>query len=153
MSIPTYDLSKVQFTSEANSFKNDSNIYTGTINFVTSIPAGSFQTVSQTVTLDSSPQFSQLYAYFQEFADATQQYFFGSGYNTAQWYQSNIDTKLGVVVTAPAFDAGVLDGVVYPVINGNQVTVTAIVNNPYSSTITLQALSIPWAFIEYTMTN
>lgn len=153
MSVPDYDLNKVQFTSEANSFKNDGAIYTGTLTFVTSIPSGSFQVVSHTETLSSSPQFSMLYGYYQEYMDTLQQYSIGSGYNTAQWYDANVNNKIGFVVTAPAPNAGPLDGLLYPVINGNQVTINAIVNNPYASTITLQALSIPWAFIIYTLTN
>lgn len=153
MSVPTFDLNKAQFASTANSFKNDGQIYTGTIDFVTSIPASSFQTVSQTTTLSSSPVFSMLYGYYQEYIDTFQQYYSGSGYNAAQWYDGNVDNKVGFLVTAPLANAGPLEGLIYPVINGNQVTVTAIVNNPYGSTITLQALSIPWAFIEYTLTN
>lgn len=152
MSIPQYDLSKVQFSSEANSFKNDGDIYKGTINFVTSIPSGSFQTVSQTTDLAETPQFSILFGYYQEYTDAFQQYNGGS-YNTAQWYDANVNNKIGFIVTSPAPSAGPLDGLLYPVINGNQVTVVVIVNNPYGSTITLQAKSIPWAFVSYTMTN
>jgi len=154
MSVPTYDLNKVQFASQANSFKNDGQIYTGSIVFATSIPSGSFAQASTTFTLDSSsPQFSMLYANFQEYTDTVQQYFVGSGYNTAQWYDGNVNNKIGFVVTAPAAQAGPLEGIIYPLINGNQVTVVAIVNNPYAVSITLQALTIPYAFIEYTMSN
>lgn len=152
MSSPSFDLSKVQFTSVANSFKNDAQIYKGSITLSASIPGSSFLTASTTFTLASSPQFSILYAFFQEFTDASQQYFVGSGYNPAEWYQTSVDTRLGVIVTTSPFQ-GPIDGLIYPVINGNQVTVTALVNNPYSSTIAYTPLTIPFAFFYYTLSN
>jgi hypothetical protein len=147
MSTPPLDLSKVQYTSLANSFKND-RVYTGTLTISAAIPAGSFLTASSTTTLSVLPQFSMLYANFQEYMDAFQQFNFGSGYNTAQWYQAGINNRLGVVVTTAPFQ-GVIDGMIYSVINGNQVTVTAIINNPYGSTINYNALSIPWCLFCY----
>jgi hypothetical protein len=147
------DLSKAQFSSTANSFKNNGTLYSGSVVFPTSIASGSFSQSSQTVTLDAAPEFSMLYAYFQDFSDSFQQFLVGSGYNTAQWYQSTVNTKAGVVVTAPAPQAGVLQALIYPVINGNTVTVIGLINNPYSVAITLQALTVPWRFIIYTMTN
>lgn len=153
MSVPKYDLNKVQFSSEANAFKNDGTIYTGTLNFPTSIAGNTTVTVSQTVALTSAPQFSLLFAYFQDYMDTLQQYFYGSGYSGQAWYPGTVDNKVGLVATAPAPQAGPVVALIYPVINGNTVTVTGIVPNPYSVTITLTALSVPWSFIEYTMTN
>jgi hypothetical protein len=150
MSLP--DLSKLQYYSDANSFKNDGVLYTGTLTFPTSIDSGSFVTTTQSFSLSSAPQFSMLYAFYQEFFDAFQQFNVGSGYNTAQWYQASVDNKIGVTIPSGTH-AGVIEATIYPVINGNNVTVTGLINNPYTAAITINALSIPWAFCEYTLTN
>lgn len=152
MSVPSYDLTKVQYSSEANSFKNDSTIYSGTLNFPTTCVPG-VNTVSSSVTLTSSPVFSVLYAFFQESMDTLQQSLVGSGYNAAQWYLASVDVGVGLTVTAPSAHAGVLSGQIYPQINGDTVTVVGLLNNPYDVNITLSALSVPWAFIEYTLLN
>jgi hypothetical protein len=153
MSSPSFDLSKVQFTSAVNSFKNDGAVYTGSLTLSASIPSHSFLTASTTVTVDTPPQFSLLYGYFQDLDDAIQQYIYGTGYETAHWYQAGVNNRFSVMVTSPAPNVGPLDGLLYPVINGNQVTITALVNNPYASTITYTALTIPFAFINYSLTN
>jgi len=150
MSLP--DLSKLQYFSGANSFKNDGFIYTGSIAFPTSIAGGSFVTTTQSFTLSSAPVFSMLYCYYQEYYDAAQQNTIGSGYNGPQWYQASVNSKLGLVIPS-GVHAGVIDATVYTVIDGNTVTVTGLVNNPYSTAITLNAVSVPYAFIEYTLTN
>ncbi len=152
MSTPTFDLSKVQYTSMANSFKNDGVPYKGTLTLSASIPSGSFLTASTSVTLTNQPQFAMLYAYYQEATDMQQQYAVGSGYQPAQWYQATVNNKIGVHVTS-APNVGVITGIIYPVINNNQVTVTAIINNPYSNAITYDPLTIPWAFFCYTLSN
>lgn len=153
MSVPNYDLNNVQFSSEANSFKNDSIVYTGTLTLPTSVPAGSTGIAFANFTLSAVPQFSQLYAFFQELTDGIQQDTVGSGYNTAQWYDGSLNNKLAVRVTAPVGSTGVFGGLVYPIINGTQVQVQAIYSNSASSTVTLAPLTIPFAFIEYTLTN
>lgn len=153
MAVPLYDLNKVQFSSQANSFKNNSVVYQGSLVLSASIPAGSFLTVSQTFTIPESPQFSELYAFFQDEMDVEQQYFVGSGFDPARWYKASVNNPFAIIVLTPGANAGPLGGIIYPVIKGNQITVNAIVNNPYSSTITYTPLTIPFAFIEYTMTN
>lgn len=152
MSSPSFDLSKVQFTSAANSFKNDGVIHKGTLTLSASIPGNSFLTSTQTFTLNNSPQFSMLYAFFQEFGDAEQQFIVGSGFNGPEWYLTSVDTRIGVIVTTSPHQ-GATDALIYPVINGNQVTVTAIINNPYSTTISYTSVNIPYAFFCYTLTN
>lgn len=147
-----FDLSKVQSTSVVNSFKNDGGIYKGSLTLSASIPAGSFLTSSTTVTLTSAPQFCMLYAFFQEYMDVTEQWAGKVDYNPAAWYLTGINNRFAVLVSAPGASPPA-DGIIYPVINGNQVTVNAILNNPYSSTMTYTALTIPFAFFEYTMTN
>lgn len=152
MSIP-FDLTKVDYTSMANSFKNDNFIYTGTMTFPTSIASGSFVTVTQSFDIGESPQFSMLYAYFQEYLDTSEEYFGGVSFRPQEWYSISINSKVGMLVTAPAPQAGPLDAIIYPVINGTTVTVTGLVNNPYSVGITLEALEVPWAFVIYTLAN
>lgn len=153
MSVPAFDLRKVQFASQANAFKNDGFIYGGSIDTTTSIASGSFHVSSQSFDLPTQPVFSQLYGYFQEYVDTFQQYYTGSGYQTEQWWNASVNNKIGFVVTAPGPQAGPLDGIIYPVINGNTITVNVLINNPYAATITITAQTIEYAFITYTMTN
>lgn len=153
MSTPTYDLSKVQFTSEANSFKNDSLLFQGSLTLPTSITSHSFNISSQNFTIPNTPTFSVLYGYFQDFYDAFDQYFAGSSYKTSQWFETNINAKVGIIVTAPAPQAGPIEGLIYPTISGNTVTVNLLVNNPYGVTITIAPQTIPYAFITYSLTN
>jgi len=149
----TADLSKLELYSGANSFKNNSRLYSGTINLPTSIPSGSFSQSLSSVTLDAPPQFSMFYAQFQEVFDAIEQYFGGPIYNGVQWYQASVNVRVGVTVTAPAPQAGIIEGLIYPVINGVNVSIIALINNPYATAITLAPQSIPWRFASYTMTN
>jgi hypothetical protein len=147
------DLSKLQYYSGANSFKNDGTLYSGTMTFPTSIPSHSFVVTTHTETLAETPQFSMMYAYFQEYLDHAQQDIGSSEFNAAQWYQTSVNTKIGLTVTAPSGSAGPLDALIYPVINGTTLTVTGLVNNPYGDAITITALDVPWRFISYTMTS
>lgn len=137
-----FDLSKVQSTTTANSFKNDGLVYKGDIVFPTSIPGGSFSTSTVNFTVSVAPQFCVLYAYFQEFMDV------GTA-NPAQWYQTSINTKIGLTVSGKP----TLDAIIYPVINGTTITVTGLVNNPYSTSISLTQLTVPFAFVNYGLAN
>jgi hypothetical protein len=142
------NLDDVIFSSVNNSFKNDGDLYTGSINFPTSLTAGQLSITTTAVALGELPQFSKFYAYFQEFLDAT----IG---NPAQWYPCNVGGQfsVGIDVTAPGPEAGWITAGIYPVILGDEVLVTAAVFNPYNVTVTLAALNVPFAFIEYTLAN
>lgn len=147
------DLSKVQYDSSANSFKNDSLLYIGSIVFPTTIAVGTFVTITQDFTVPEQPVFSHLYAFFKEFSDASASFNGYSGDRGAQWYKISVNAKVGLIVTAPAANAGPLEALIYPVINGSTITVTGIVNNPYPSNITLNPVTVPFGYIEYTLTN
>lgn len=153
MSSPPFDLSKVQFTSLANSFKNDAELYPGSITFSDPIPAGSTLTSSTPITVSSAPVFSTLYAYFQEAQDMTQQYAIGSGYRTAQWYQVSVSTQISVALTTAPYTNTILVGQMYTIINGNQVTVEAKIPNPYAVPVSYVPITIPWNFFIYSLTN
>jgi hypothetical protein len=142
------DLSKVQFASTYNAFKNNNTLYTGSISFPTSLTSGQQSITTQAVPISVSPQFSKFYANFWEVVDRI------SSTSSAQWYEAPISAySVGIQVTAPAPNVGVINCGVYPVLIGNQMLVTAQVNNPYSNGITLGALTVPYAFIEYTLAN
>lgn len=142
------DLSKLILHSGFNAFKNDGNVYIGSISFPASMTTGQFYTTTVSFTISSSPQFTRFFAFFRETVDAT---LLGGG---AQWYPGNVAVgSVGVHVNAPAPNVGYLNGAVYPIINGNTVTVKAELKNPYGNSITLDALSVPFAFIEYTLAN
>jgi hypothetical protein len=145
---PIVDLSQVISATTYNAFKNDGFLYTGSLNFPTSITAGATSTVTSVITLGEAPQFSKFYAYFQEYLDATVG-------GSAEWYPASVGSQwnVGIHVSAPGGDVGWLNCAIYPVINGQKVTVTGIVFNPYSGTITLTALNVPFAFVEYTLAN
>lgn len=148
---PPVDLSKLQYTSLTNSFKNDSEIYTGTLTLSSPVAAGSFLIASTSFTVASPPQFSMLYAYYQEFGDATQQVLVGYNFNLQEWYQTSVDCRLGIKPTSPTTTP--TDALIYPVINGTTVTINALLNNPYGSTLVYNPVTIPYSFINYTMTN
>jgi hypothetical protein len=142
------DLSKVILATPYNAFKNDGDLYTGSINFPTSLTAGQLSVTTVPTTLGELPQFSKFYAYFQEFLDATVG-------NPQQWYPAGVGGQwgVGIHVSAPAPNVGWLNAAIYPVILGNTILVTAQVFNPYSNTVTLNALNVPFAFVEYTLAN
>ena len=148
------DLSKLITNSPNNSFKNDGTIYTGTIAFPTSCASGTSATSTYSFTLNDTPQFSKFFAYFRETTDAITAYVGGSS-NGTLWYDQNtaVNQGVGITVTSPAPSAGVISASLYPIINGNTITITAEVWNPYSSTISISPLSVPFAFIEYTLAN
>ena len=143
------DLSKLIFSSSANTFKNDNAVYLGSISFPTSVLASSTASTTTTVTLPESPVFSKFFAFYKEYYDAR----LGTG--SAQWYSSSMPGLGGIPVdiTAPSAQAGWINAWLYPVINGRILTVTALISNPYALNITVAALSVPFAFVEYTLAN
>lgn len=142
------DLSDLIFYSPDNAFKNV-NSYPGSITFPTSVLAGATATVTSVITLTDTPVFTNFFTNFLQITDAE----FSTG--SAQWYTSNESggDDIGIHVTAPAPDVGWLNASVYPVIDGNTVTVTGTVFNPFSGTVTLTALTVPFVFVEYTLAN
>jgi hypothetical protein len=142
------DLSKVVLATSANSFKNDDQIYTGSINFPTSLLASQLSVTTVTVNLSEVPNFSKFYAYFKEYLDATVG-------GAAQWYPANVGGQwsVGIYVSAPSGYAGWINCAIYPVIEAGVIYVTAAVFNPYSVNITLTALNVPFAFVIYSLAN
>ena len=142
------NLDNVILATAYNSFKNDGFNYTGSISFPTSLTSNQLSITTTPVSLGELPQFSKFYAFFKEYLDATVG-------NAAEWYPCNVGGQFGVGidVTAPGGEAGWIQASVYPVITGDTVLVTAAVFNPYNVTITLAALTVPFAFIEYTLAN
>ena len=141
------DLSKVIYSSNNNSFKNDGTIYTGSVTFPTSLTSGQNSITTTTINISSFPQFSKFYANFKEEADCV--YSTGS----VQWYDEIVSAgSIGIHVnTAP--HVGYINCSLYPVILTNTVLITASVQNPYNVTIGLDSLTVPYAFIEYTLAN
>lgn len=131
-----------------NAFKNI-NSYPGSINFPTSVTSGSTVTVTSVITLTDTPVFTNFFANFLQVTDA--QFSVGS----AQWYTSNESggVDIAIHISAPAPDVGYTNAALYPVINGNTVTVTGTVFNPFAGTITLTPLTVPFVFVEYTLAN
>lgn len=140
------DLSQVQFASPYNSFKNDNVLYTGSVNFPTSLTAGQTYVNATTISLSEAPQFSKFYAYFQEYLDATVG-------NPAYWYPANVGGQysVGVYVNDPLAEQSWLNGFIYPVIFSGEALVTVSVFNPYPVTVTLTALNVPYAFVTYSL--
>lgn len=141
------DISKLILYTPDNAYKNIS-VYSGTIHFPTSLSSGQQLTVTSTFTLGAAPSLSKLFAYFTEVADAIY------SYRGSEWYPGEVASfNIGIYVSAPSGNVGWLNCGVYPVINGNTVTVTGAVANPYSNSITLNALSVPFVFIDYELAN
>lgn len=142
------NLSDLIFYSSDNAFKNV-NSYSGSVTFPTSVLAGATATVTSVITLTDTPVFTNFFANFLQITDAE----FSTG--SAQWYTSNESGggDIGIHVSAPGPDVGWLDAFVYPVINGNTVTMTGSVFNPFSGTITLDLLTVPFVFVEFTLAN
>jgi hypothetical protein len=147
------NLDKVILASPYNSFKNDSVIHTGSITLPTSLTAGQISTTSVDVPLDVSPVFSEFLAYFTEALDLTT--YANGTYGNPQWYPGILSASggVGVWVTAPGGNQGVLTAIVNPIIVGNKITVQAVITNPYSNGITLGALTVPFAFTQYSLAN
>lgn len=147
----TVDLTKLILDTPYNSFKNV-NKYLGTLSFATSVLAGATLAPTTNIILTDTPVFTAFYCNFLENIDAT----FGVG--SAQWYNigaaSAVNPNIGILITGPAPHVNEWSGcTVYPVINGNTLTVTGNFHNPYAVNLTLQALSVPFVFIEYTLAN
>lgn len=142
------DLSKVQFASTYNSFKNDGLLYTGSISFPTSLTAAQQYTATTTISTLVNPQFSKFYANFLEIVDAI------NSVGSPQWYDATIAANsVAILVTGPPGEAGWINCGVYPIISGNEIVVTASIFNPYPVSITLQPLTVSFAFFEYTLAD
>lgn len=142
----TVDLSKVVFYSGANAFKNDGTVYTGSLTFPTSLTSGQLGAVTTSFTLSSAPQFSKFFANFVETVDAMNS-------KPAQWYDEELCYSVGIYINSPSIYANWYAAFIYPIINGNTVTVRLEFQNPYGTSITLNPLTVPFAFVEYTLAN
>lgn len=145
--MPLPDLTKLILYSPDNAYKNV-NKYSGSITFPTSLTSGQTATVTSTVILTASPVYTRFFSNFVELNDAV------AASVTKQWYSANVSGNFGIgihISTAP-FTSWVGCGL-YPVINGNVVTVTGVVINPTGSTVSLDALIVPFIFLEYTLAN
>ncbi len=150
--MPTPDLSKLILYTPDNAFKNV-NSYSGSVTFPTTLAAGSVSSPTTVVQLTDTPVFTVFFAQFLEINDATFLYGFGAGTTPKRWYAGNVANYIGIHVNAPAPNVGWLLASIYPVINGNTVTMTGYVFNPYGVGVTFDALSVPFVFIEYTLAN
>lgn len=147
------DLDKVDFASPYNAYKNDGEVYTGTIAFPLSLTANQNGIVNVTIPFQEPPTFSEFYAFFTEELDLT---LFPNGtYGNPQWYSIDFSAGggLGVWVTAPTIHQGVVHGYILPIISGNTITVQAFLPNTYSSTTTFAPLVVPFAFVSYSLAN
>lgn len=145
MALP--DLSKLILYSPDNSFKNV-NKYPGSLSFPTSLTGSQVSNTSVTISLSDSPVFLEFFANFLELLDAI------NGIGSAQWYSANVSggNDIGIhVTTAP--HVGWIGCSLYSVVSGSTVTVTGTVINPYSSTVSLDPLTIPFVFIDYDLAN
>lgn len=144
----TFNLDNLSFHSSYNTFKNDSAVYTGSIAIPTSVGANALAANTVTQTLSSPPEFMKFFANFTEVTDATN----GLGIG-AQWYPANVAVgSVAVHINSSPF-VGYIGAFLYPIIHNGTITVRVEIQNPYSSAITLDAQTIPFAFIEYTLAS
>lgn len=151
----TVDLSKVELATTYNSYKNDNAVYTGSFTTPTTLTSQQQYLATQSVTLATLPQFSKFYANFQEWADMFEQFSGNLDFNGPEWYPCNVGgyENIGLTVTAPVAQKSVIQASVYPVILAGTLIPTLYINNPYSVTITLTAVTIQWAFVVYSLAN
>jgi hypothetical protein len=146
------DLTKAVLVSDYNAYKNDSIVHTGSITLPTTLTAGQNSLTTVTVSLDIAPNFSQFFAYFTEYLDLTT---YPNGvYGDPHWYPVDAASSgaCGVWVTAPAGNVGSpLTVNINPVIVGTTIQVQAVIFNPYSNSVTLAPLTVPFAFTQYSL--
>lgn len=147
------NLDNVQWASNYNAFKNDNNVYTGTIIMPSSLPATGQSVTTKNFALSSAPTFSSFFAQYTEQLDLIQ--LPNGTYANQQWYPLEVGAlfNVGVWVTAPSAQQGVISGAIYPSINGTTLTVQTVLNNPYNVGITLGPLTIPFAFCTFSLAN
>jgi hypothetical protein len=141
--------SRIDYDSGSMGFKNDGNIYTGSIDIPTSLASGEKRVVtSAPLTIAAQPEFCLFFAKFTEYYDVL--YATGVG---AQWYPLNVGAQFaaGLSVTAPAGSAGPLNYGINPLLNGTSVSVQLTIINPYSNAITIAPQTINWAFVGYSL--
>src|SRR5690348_2868999 len=139
----TVDASKLIYYSGFNAFKNASS-YSASFVLPATLPTSGF-TLTQIFTLTSAPVFSKLWAQFIEIVDAQ-----NSG--SAHWYSGQTGGYFNVGVHTPTSPfTGWTNAGLYAVINGTTVTVTLSCANPYGSSVSLDAQTIPFVFVDYTL--
>lgn len=148
------NLDHVKFYSGANSFKNIAK-YSGSASFPTSAAAGTITVTNHNFGLPSAPVQSLLLCNFLEVVEAIATYGSAAGTTPKRWYSTVVGgtASVGVHVNAPAPRVGWLSGYIYPVINGTTLTVTTVLVNPYADAITLDALTVPFTFVDYALAS
>lgn len=148
------DRSKLIFYSADDAFKN-ATVSSGSISLPTSLTAGQTATITTTVSLPDSPLFVDFFANFLEEQEAISLYITGAGTTPKRWYSENVSGNFGIGlhVNSPSSNVGWISAGLYPEINGSTATVTAVAFNPYSNTITLDPVTVDFAFVEYMFAN
>lgn len=146
----TVDLTKLVLYTPDNAFKNV-NRYSGSLTFPTTIPASSTTLITTVFSLTDTPVYTEFFANFLELNEATSTYGTAYGTTPVRWYSGNVAGQFGIALheTAPA--STWINVGIYPTIVGNTVTITGAVFNGSGSVLTVNALTVPFVFIEYTL--
>lgn len=147
------DISKAQFYSPANTFKNVSK-YTGSLSFPTSLNASQQIDTTVTIALTSAPTLTAFYANFLELDEAIGLYGSAAGTTPTRWYPANVSGNFGVGIHINTVGKlGWIGCSLIPVVQGSNVVVTGSLINPYSTPITLDTLTVSFVFVDYALAN
>jgi hypothetical protein len=134
------DLSKVIYSSTANSFKN-TGVFSTSVTLSGTVGAGASVSFSSVVTLSENQVFSFFIA---EYADLGK-VLFG---NTTRHWQRVPTLATAYVQTTPT---GNLGCTLRALINGSVVTFTATLTNPYAGVETITSTTINIRYVTYTL--
>jgi len=129
------DYSKLNFTSQLNTFKN-TGVYSSSITLSGNLGAGATATFTSTITLAENQVFVFAKAQYVEFTKG----------GAPTWQM--LPTFDAYVVTTPI---GFINTALYATVNGNIVTFTAFMRNPYGTTETIANTTIPITYVTYTV--
>lgn len=129
------DLRQTLFTTSANSFKN-TGVYDTSVSASGTVAAGATANFSTTITLTENQVFCYAIGQYQDFVRL----------DGNKWRQ--IPTFDLYIATTPT---GNLNWYLFYRINGNQVTFTLGVFNPYGGTETISATTINIKYVTYTL--
>lgn len=132
------DLTKTQFSSTTNSFKN-TGVFSTSLTTASSLGAGATDTVTSVITLNET----------QAFAFASAQYIEFTKGGSASWQVVPTFDVTVQCTTAPF--TGPLTYALFFTINGNTLTFTAFTQNPYGSPISITPITIPIKYVTYTV--
>lgn len=131
----SFDLRQMKFSSAANSFKN-TGVYTTSLTMSGTIGAGATKTVTTTVTLEEDQVFAYALARYNEVAKNS-----GNAWQKIPTFDASV----------PSTPIGFLKSAIYFTINGNNITFTAFMFNPYGSTETLTSTTFNIRYVAYTL--